>query len=416
MSKNLRKQQDGGDSAADRRAAAPNGELPSPTSAAQCNDPVSSGPGPDDTPGSSGTSPGRGEPGGECGLVRNIVLVEGPAHESHQALAEVQVEFPAAELEPTEETERHRALFRTETHELPETPPAGAITLAVRFQSDPPEDSESVPDALVRVHPIVERWRNALTIAQPCFDPRRVPSAAAMIRCLGPHAVSASPEVDDSGRGQMSLYSRIQQHFCGGYNACFRERLEDIGEVDIAYPYREEWDEEYSPLGLEFLSEDPARQEWGLSDGLDSAPESDFLFENGYLPPEGVTVAAPTNWIDGLTLILRAEDAGVHASFDDKGRMLISGYGLRAAGLITPNLKPTTGLTAAERSRFKLGDPPTERTAMIAFLQLYAYNLDYLIGQTGDDEQASRLRGHLAGALSWLLPHAARPSNATFEK
>ena len=209
----------------------------------------------------------------------------------------------------------------------------------------------------------------------------------------------------------MPLYSRIQQHFCGDFNAFFRARLEEIAEVETPYPYRQDWDEEHSPLGLEFLSEDPARQGWGLSDGLDSAPpEADFLLQNGYLPPEGVTVAVPTSWIDALTLVLHAEDAGVCASFDGEGRMLISGYALRATGLIDANLKPTIVLTAADRRRYRLGNPPSEEAAMIAFLQLYAQNLDHLIpqyvAQSGSDELASRLRRHRAGALCWLLEHA----------
>src|SRR5580700_6019842 len=56
------------------RAAAPNGEL-SPTTAARCDDPVSSGPGPDDAPDSFGMSPAKGEAKGGSGLVRNIVLL-----------------------------------------------------------------------------------------------------------------------------------------------------------------------------------------------------------------------------------------------------------------------------------------------------------------------------------------------------
>jgi hypothetical protein len=121
-------------------------------------------------------------------------------------------------------------------------------------------------------------------------------------------------------------------------------------------------------------------------------------------------VAACTNWIDALTLVVHGEDAGVYASFDWEGRMLISGYALRAAGLIDANLNPTVALSAAERRRYRLGSPPSEEAAMIAFLQLYAQNLDHLVSQyvaqSGPDELASRLRRHRAGALCWLLEHA----------
>ena len=390
-------------SSAGRRAAVTNREASPHT--------VSIDPGPRNMSQVSGKSPGNGGPEGAPGVVRNIVLVEGPAHEVHEAVAELQLEFPAATLEPTEQTARHRELFRKETHALPETAPAAAITVALGFETEPPDASVSVPDALRRVNPVVERWRNTLMIGHLYFDTRRVPSAAAIIRCEGPVAESATPGVDVSRSGQMPLYSRIELHFCDDYNAFFRGRLEEIAEVEAPYPYRQEWDEEYSPLGLEFSSEDPARQGWGLADGSDSAPPgSDFLVENGYLPPDEVSVAVPTNWIDALTLVVHGEDGGVYASFDGEGRMLVSGFGLRAAGLIDANLTPTVALSGADRRRYRLGSPPTERTAMIAFLQLYAQNLDHLItqyvGQNGEDELASRLRRHGAGARRWLLENA----------
>src|ERR1022692_1202432 len=389
--------------AAQLRAGATKGEASPRT--------VNNGPGPCDTPQSSGKSPGRVRPQDGSGVVQNIVLFEGPEQGVRQAVAEIQREYPSATVESAAETARHRELFRRETHALPAAPPADAITIAVRFQSEPPEDSESVPDALLRVYPVIERWREILTIGQLYFDPRRVPSAAAMIRCVGPNAESASPRVADSRSAQMPLYSRIQQHFCGDFNAFFRARLEEIAEVDATNLYHQEWDEKSSPLGLEFSSEDPARQGWGLSDGLDSAPPaSDFLIENGYVVPEGVSVAVPRNWIDALTLVVHGEDTGIYASFDGEGRMLISGFGLRAAGLIDANLHPTVALSAADRRRYRLGNPPSQETAMIAFLQLYVQNLDHLIpqyvSQNGADELASRLRRHRAGALCWLLEHA----------
>jgi hypothetical protein len=371
---------------------------------------VTNGPGPCARSQGAGSRRGQSSPEGAPCVVRNIVLVEGPALEAHQAVAEIQREYPSATVESPGETARHRELFRTTTHGLTATAPADAITVAVRFLSEPPEDSESVPDALLRVNPVIERWQEILTIGQLYFDTRRIATAPAMICCVGPHAKSASPGVDDRS-GQMPLYSRIQQHFCADFNAFFRDRLEEIAEIETPYPYHREWDEESSPLGLEFSPEDSARQGWGLADGCDSAPPgSDFLIENGYVPPEGVIVAASTSWIDALTLVLHAEDAGVCASFDDEGRMLISGYALRAAGLIDANLKPTIGLTAADRRWYRLGNPPSEGAAMIAFLQLYAKNLAYLIpqyvSQNGADELASRLRRHRAGALCWLLEHA----------
>src|ERR1035441_490824 len=344
--------------AAQLRAGATKGEASPRT--------VNNGPGPCDRSQGSGSRRGQSSPVDGSGVVQNIVLSEGPEQGVRQAVAEVQREYPSATVESPGETGRHRELFRNETHALPTAPPADAVTVALRFQSEPPGDSESVPDALLRVYPVVERWRNTLTIGHVYFDPRRVPSAAALIRCVGPHAESASPGVDDSRSKQLPLYSRIEQHFCDDYNAFFRSRLEEIAKVDAPYPYHQEWDEQFSPLGLEFSSEDPARQGWGLADGLDSAPPgSDFLIENGYVLPEGVSVAVPRNWIDALTLVVHGEDAGVYASFDGEGRMLISGFGLRAAGLIDANLHPTVALSAADRRRYRLGNPPSQETAMI---------------------------------------------------
>src|ERR1019366_6372700 len=113
----------------------------------------------------------------------------------------------------------------------------------------------------------------------------------------------AAPPVGHSIRAEMG-------HSCRAP----RNVVEEIAEVETPYPYRQEWDEESSPLGLEFSADDPARQGWGLSDGSDSAPpDADFLVENGYLPPEEVSVAVPTNWINALTLVVHGEDAGVCA-------------------------------------------------------------------------------------------------------
>lgn len=149
MSKKDQKLQDIGSSAADPRAATPSEGLsphPVSTDTGPCN-----------------TLQEFALPKDGFGVVRNIVLFEGPAHGVRQAIAELQRECPSATVESPGETARHRELFQKETDGLPTPAPADAITLAVRFETAPPPTPTSIPVALVAVKAITDRWRKALT-------------------------------------------------------------------------------------------------------------------------------------------------------------------------------------------------------------------------------------------------------------
>ena len=137
-----------------------------------------------------------------------------------------------------------------------------------------------------------------------------------------------------------------------------------------------------------------------------------FLVKDGVLPPEGVSVSSHTNWMTALTLLVYGMNTGVYALFDDDGQLMISGYALRAAGLIDCSLSPTVQLSETDRQEYRLGNPPTEEHAMVAFLQIYVQALGdamaHYLGHSGTDELVSRLARHQFEALSWL----ARNSDA----
>lgn len=215
-------------------------------------------------------------------IARNVLLFEAPAHEMDQVLAETQRAFPTAIPETPDETARHRQLFLKESDGLPATAPDGAITLALRFESAPPETPFSIPGALVRVKEIIGRWSKTVTIGHLYFDTRLVPSAIAMVYCKGPFAGGSNSGVIGSFSGQRDVYYRLKRHFYSDENTFFRDVAVEAGEAQIEYPYRQEWSDGTSPLRIQFLSEDPARDGWGLANGSDSPrPADEFLLKGG---------------------------------------------------------------------------------------------------------------------------------------
>ena len=128
------------------------------------------------------------------------------------------------------------------------------------------------------------------------------------------------------------------------------------------------------------------------------------------MPPPAVSITARSNWLTALTLLARATNVGIYAFFDDDAQMMIAGYALRTAGLLDVSLKPTVQLSDADRQLYRLGSQPTEETAMVAFLNIYAETLGdaiaHYIGHGGTDDLVSRLARHQVEALSWLAAHA----------
>ena len=192
-------------STADPRAAATDGEV-SPH-------PVSIDIGHQNTAQNSEKVPGNARQEDRSDVARNIVLFEGSAGEVHQAVAELQLKFLSATLEPTAETARHRQLFLGETDGLPATAPADAITVAVRFETAPPRTPTAIPDALLAVKAITDRWRKTLTTGHVYFETRLVASAVAMVYCAGPRTGDVSRGLIGSLGGNRQAYFRLKRHF-----------------------------------------------------------------------------------------------------------------------------------------------------------------------------------------------------------
>jgi hypothetical protein len=215
----------------------------------------------------------NGELSPATNVVRNILLFEGPAHQVYHAIAELQRKCPLATVESSGATVRHRELFRKEADGLPATVPVDAITLAVQFETAPPRTPTSIPYALVAVKAITDRWRTTLTIGHVYFDTRLVASSVAMVCCAGPSTGDASRGLIGSLGGHRQAYFRLKRHFYDDDNTFFRDVVTEAAEAQIEHPYRREWSQETSPLRIQFLSEDPARQGWGLARGSDSEPQ-----------------------------------------------------------------------------------------------------------------------------------------------
>jgi hypothetical protein len=129
-----------------------------------------------------------------------------------------------------------------------------------------------------------------------------------------------------------------------------------------------------------------------------------FLVRDGFLPPPEVSITTLSDWLTALTLLAHATNVGIYAFFDEDGQMMISGYALRTAGLIDVSLKPTVHLSDADRQMYRPGSHSTERTAMVAFLNIYATTLGdaiaYYVGHRGTDDLVSRLARCQVGLLS----------------
>jgi hypothetical protein len=88
---------------------------------------------------------------------------------------------------------------------------------------------------------------------------------------------------------------------------------------------------------------------------------------------------------------------------------MLSGYALRAAGLIDPTLTPTFELAPADVSAYGLDDPPSEKSAMVAVLKLYVQCLsearENFAKQAGTTDLLIRIEDHIQGALRWFFEH-----------
>jgi hypothetical protein len=90
-----------------------------------------------------------------------------------------------------------------------------------------------------------------------------------MVYCAGPSTADASRGLIGSLGGHRQAYFRLKRHFYENDATFFRDVVDEAAKAQIEYPYRQEWSQETSPLRTQFLSEDPARQGWGLAHDSD---------------------------------------------------------------------------------------------------------------------------------------------------
>lgn len=288
----------------------------------------------------------------------------------------------------------------------PEKPrPLNPITTALRFETAPPRNPSDLPPTLDYAMSLFNESERDLGIGYAGIDTQRAPWAAAVAVCAG-----SSEGVVGSLGGNRSAYFQVLRHFffADNPNAFFQALVTDQAIGPVPYNHKQQWSESTSSLRLEFRTQDPSRDGWGLM--LGSTTESKgFLVKGGYLPPNHMCISSHVSWLDTLNIMVRGEARGILPYFDEDGQLMISGYALHTAGIIDENLKPTSGLTRDESAEYELGDPPSEARAMVTVLKLYAgflvEALSHIDSNGAPDERERWMRDHLDTAAKWLLEH-----------
>jgi hypothetical protein len=342
----------------------------------------------------------------------NVVLIEGPPDEVKGIVDDLIAHFPAAIVEGPEETQRHRNWFAKEVGGFRQPFVAGHISSAHRFQSEGGKPPTFVPASLPLVVEVMERYKHRAVIGYAAIDRQKAEWAGS----VGMSTDSPNGTFVGALASNRYNYFRVMKHFFynDDANAFFRDFTTEKAIGPIPYNHGQQWSKSTSPLRLEFCTEDPARDGWSLAHGSDSSAPG-YLTKDGFLPALGVSVAAHLNWLTTIALLLRSGHYGVHPHIDRDGQLMISGYALRAAGLIDLTLKPTFSLLPAEVTQFGLGDPPSEESAMVAVLKLYVHCLsdarENFAKQAGCSELLLRIQNHIQGALQWLVQngHIQRP-------
>ena len=72
-----------------------------------------------------------------------------------------------------------------------------------------------------------------------------------------------------------------------------------------------------------------------------------------------------------LTVIVRGEEHGIYARFELNGQLMISGYALLDAGLISAECGISCSLLPDECARYNLGTPPVNTNAIEPVLLMY---------------------------------------------
>lgn len=180
-------------------------------------------------------------------------------------------------------------------------------------------------------------------------------------------------------------------------NTSNNEHLHNNCPIDYFDLTNLEWDETLSPLRLCFHTDDPKRRGREFSSPPTSnqqmAPQ---ILEHSVTPqPSGVCYSLQTTWLEALTLIVRGEEHGIYARFDEDGQLMISGYSLHDAGLISADCTVTCTLLPGEMERYQLGNPPANAQAIDPVLLMYVDTLK--------DATELVLRRNLVCAIGWLM-------------
>lgn len=102
-----------------------------------------------------------------------------------------------------------------------------------------------------------------------------------------------------------------------------------------------------------------------------------------------------TTWLEAHTLIVRGEEDGIYARFDEDGQLMVSGYSLHDAGLLSANCTITCSLLPGELEKYQLGNPPANAKAIDPVLMMYV--------ETLKDATEPTLRRNLVCAIGWLM-------------
>ena len=158
-----------------------------------------------------------------------------------------------------------------------------------------------------------------------------------------------------------------------------------------------EWDETLSPLRIGFHTDDPIRHGREFLPPPDGSPKAppQILQKVSKPQPPMLCFSLRTTWLEALALIVCGQEQGVSAGFNDEARLMMSGYALHDAGLISANCTITCSLLPGELERYQLGNPPANAKAIDPVLLMYVDALK--------DATEPTLRRNLVSAIGWLM-------------
>ena len=173
--------------------------------------------------------------------------------------------------------------------------------------------------------------------------------------------------------------------------------LHEKGPVDYFDPDSLEWDETLSPLRIGFHTDDPKRHGRELLPRPVSNSKAwpQILQQSATPQPSGLCFSLRTTWLEALTLIVRGEEHEIYARFDEDAQLMISGYSLHDAGLLSANCTLTCSLLPGELEGYQLGNPPANTKAIDPVLLMYVDTLK--------DATEPVLRRNLVCAVGWLM-------------